>query len=77
MAAAFHVATTGVPGARPSSCAEASLSSAASGWGAARPTRTRFPTAVTETTLDRQVVLGGAAAARCPPARARSPTGRR
>ena len=38
------------PGARSSSCAEASLSSAVSGWGAASPTRTRLPTVVTETT---------------------------
>ena len=67
VAAAFHVATTDAPGASSSSCTEASLSSALSGCGAARPTRTRLATAVTETTLDGEMVLRRAAALACPP----------
>src|SRR5439155_14274763 len=47
---AFHVAVTRTPGRSPSSRAAASEISAASGWPAARPTRTRPPTAVSDTT---------------------------
>src|SRR5690349_8885922 len=50
VAAAFQVATTAVPGASRRSRTDASLSSAESGCGAARPTRVRLPTTVTETT---------------------------
>ena len=51
VADAFHVAIAVAPGTMPSSWIDASLSSATSGCGAARPARTRVPTAVTETTL--------------------------
>ena len=50
VAVAFHVATTRSPGRRCSRSTAGSVSSAVSGCGAARPTRTRLPTAVTETT---------------------------
>ena len=66
------------PSRSPSRRVEASVTSAASGWPAARPRRTRLPISVIESTSASSAVLRRARArARRPAARSRSPRGRR